>query len=135
MPGLFILTDMLKKAGFRLALASSSNFDHIQIVLKKLNLEDCFEVILSGDHVEKGKPNPEIYQKTAQKLRVRPEQCLVLEDTQTGVSAAKGAKMKCIAVPNQYTKGQDFSKADVRVKSLLDISIKIIHQVMEKNDE
>lgn len=130
MPGLFRLVELLKKNKFRLSLASSSNYDTIQLVLKKLRLESYFEVVFSGDRVKKGKPDPEIYLKTAEKLKVDPKQCLVLEDTLTGVNSAKSAGMKCIAVPNIYTENKDFPKADLRVKSLTNVDIKTIFRVM-----
>jgi len=130
MPGVFTLIQKLEKSGVRLALASSSNYNHICLVLKKLNLEGCFEIILSGERLKKGKPDPEIYQKTAKKLKAKPQQCLVLEDTQTGVTAAKKAGMKCIAVPNQYTKSQDFFQADLIVESLKSISPQLIFKVI-----
>lgn len=132
MPGLFNLVKLLKENNFRMALASSSNYDTIQHVLKKLKMKNNFEVIFSGDRVKKGKPDPEIYLKTAKKLKANTEQCLVFEDAQTGVSSAKSAGMKCIAVPNIYTKNQDFSKADLKVRSLMDINIKTIFQVMKE---
>lgn len=131
MPDLFGLIKLLKKAKFRLALASSSNHHHIQLVLKRLNLTNCFEATFSGEQVKKGKPNPEIYLKTAQKLGVRPDCCLVLEDAETGVKAAKNAKMKCIAIPNQYTRSQNFSRADLIVDSLREITIEKILKVMK----
>ena len=74
---------------------------------------------------------PEIYLKTAKKLNTNPEQCLVLEDTETGINAAKNAGMKCLAVPNQYTRNQNFSKADLIVDSLERINIKTLFQVMD----
>ena len=58
------------------------------------------------------KTNPEPYLVTAKKLNVKPQDCLVFEDSNVGVEAAKKAEMKCIALPNEYTKKQDFSKAD-----------------------
>jgi len=126
MPGLYKLIDSLKKSGYKIALASSSVYEHVQIVLKKLKLQKDFNIIISGGDVNRGKPDPEVYLITAKKLSVKPIDCLVLEDAYTGVIAAKNAKMKCIAVPNKYTKNQDFSKADLVVKSLEEITIDTI---------
>lgn len=130
MTGLFSLVKLLSKNNFRMALSSSSNYDAIRLILKKLKMASYFEVVFSGDQVKKGKPDPEIYLKTAEKLKANSEQCLVLEDAQTGVNSAKDAGMKCIAVPNIYTKNQDFLKADLKVKSLMEINIKTIFRVM-----
>jgi len=118
MPGAKKLINQLKNNGFILALASSSATIHIDIVLNGLGIKNQFDVIVSGEQVKIGKPNPDIFLITAKKLNTLPDNCLVIEDTSTGVEAAKAAGMKCIAVPNHFTKKQDFSKADLLVESL-----------------
>lgn len=130
MPGLMELIHRLRDNRFELALASSSNLSHIKVVLDQLKLTDSFVSVFSGDQVTRGKPNPEIYLKTAHKIKVEPGQCLVLEDTQTGVEAAKEAGMKCIAVPNEYTKELDFSRADLKMRSLVQVTIGDILAIM-----
>mgnify|MGYP001117550219 CR=1 FL=1 len=136
MPGLFNLLKRLEKTKIKKAIASSSALKWIQLILKKLKISKKFDVIVSGDGVKKGKPDPEIYLLTAKKLRLKPEECLVLEDNPTGVKAAKRAGMKCIAVPNKFTKNQKFSRVDLKVKSLNNITLKIIKTInkIEKHD-
>ena len=86
-----------------------------------------FKVVLGKQDVIKGKPDPEIFLKTAKKLGVKPEECLVIEDTDKGIIAAKEAGMKCIAIPDEWTKKyNDYSKADLIVVSLNDINTKVI---------
>jgi HAD superfamily hydrolase (TIGR01509 family) len=106
------------KRRYRLALASSATVEYVRTVLKKLTIEDAFEVIVTGDDVKNGKPDPEIYLLAATKLGVDPSECLVLEDAEKGVKAAKEAGMKCIAVPTEFTKNLDFSRADLVIGNM-----------------
>jgi len=97
----------------KLALATSALRVEVEIILgaKGLDLLDRFVFTATGNDVQKSKPNPEMYEYLARKLEILPECCLVFEDSGTGVTAASNASMKCIAVPNGFTKGQDFSAA------------------------
>jgi len=121
MPGLFKLLELLNKLGLRKAIASSSKQRWIELIINKLGIVDQFEIIVSGEEIKHGKPDPEIYLLTSKKLNLAPEECLVLEDALSGVASAKAAKMKCITVPNQFTQGLDFSNADLVVNSLEEI--------------
>ena len=119
--GLVPLVEILKAEGLKRAIASNAPLNTIRLVLERLKLNQDFGVIVSGTTVPRGKPHPDIFLKATEQLRVKPESCLVLEDAESGVEAGKRANMKVIAVPNQYTKSHDFSKADLVVNSLEDI--------------
>lgn len=119
--GLVNLLRLLKRYRVKIAVASSSALDHILLVVSELKIKHFFKVLVSGEHLKKGKPHPDIFLKVAKDLGLKPVDCIVLEDAQPGVIAAKRANMKVIAVPNQFTKSQDFSKADLIVNSLKDI--------------
>lgn len=136
MPGLYKLINWLKKKGYKLVLASSAKKTKIVIVLKKLSLLfNIFEGFVSGeDEIKHGKPAPDIFLKAAEKARVKPKQCLVLEDAKNGVEAAKAAGMYCIGVHNKFTYQrlgikQDLSKADLQVHGLNEISINDIKNI------
>lgn len=101
----------------RLAVASSSHEKEIRAILEVHGLISYFPVILGGDMVQKRKPDPEIYVKAAGLLGKRPEHCLAFEDSSPGLNAAKNAGMKAIAVPNEFTREHDFSRADSVVTS------------------
>ncbi|MFB0568830.1 MAG: HAD family hydrolase, partial [Nitrososphaeria archaeon] len=75
------------------------------------------------------KPSPDIFLLAAQRIGIGAKNCLVIEDAQNGVEAAKRAGMTCIVVPNQFTQDQDFSRADVVVQSLEDIDLKFIRSI------
>ena len=82
----------------KLAVATMSGRQVIDKVLAEKNLKTYFETVISADDVKNPKPNPEIFVKTAKKLCVRPQDCVVIEDSIFGVKAAKVAKMNCVAV-------------------------------------
>jgi len=106
------LLSHISEKGLRIALASSSQHALIELVLKKFGISHYFEVIVSGEDVSKGKPAPDVFLRTAEKLGIAPEHCIVIEDSPHGIQAAKNAKMRCIAYRNPSTYGQDFSIAD-----------------------
>jgi len=127
MPGLIDLLKQLKANNLKIALASSATLKYINIVLDKFDLRNYFDVILSGDDVKKGKPDPEVYLVAAEKLGLKPSECVVLEDALNGIKAAKAAGCKCIAIPGRIK--QDLSIADKIVISLNDIAMEMLNSL------
>jgi beta-phosphoglucomutase len=116
----------------KVALASMNNRTVVGHLLKAKNLEDCFEVVMTGDRVTHSKPDPEIFLKTAEALNTMPERCVVFEDSIFGVKAAKAAGMSCIAVTTGVYSSEELQKEkpDLIVKTLSDPKIPVL--VMEK---
>ena len=83
--------DALKIKGYKLAIGSSSK--NAKLILKKLGLEDFFDVIVDGNDIKYSKPNKEVFEKAGIKLGLEASDCLVVEDAVSGVEAAKNAKM------------------------------------------
>jgi beta-phosphoglucomutase-like phosphatase (HAD superfamily) len=81
-------------------LASNSPAVLCQLVLHQLKIDGCFHAVVSADLVEQGKPDPAIYLLAARMLGVEPRECLVFEDSPTGVRAARAAGMGVVAVPS-----------------------------------
>jgi len=104
-----------------LALTTSAGIEGTALILKKIGVYDMFKVIVSKEDCTKFKPDPEPYILTANKLNVPPTECVVFEDSEVGVKAAKSANMYCIAIPNRYTKNHDFSLAERTINSIKDI--------------
>lgn len=92
---------MAKKLNLKTAIASSSAMNLIRTTVKRLNLESQFDVLQSAEYEDYGKPHPSVFIHTAEKLAVRRENCLVLEDSFHGMIAALAAKMKVITVPEE----------------------------------
>jgi HAD superfamily hydrolase (TIGR01509 family) len=106
----------------KIALASSSYRDAVDGVLSGLGIAHFFQVIVSGLDVDQVKPAPDIFLKAAHDLGVEPSECLVLEDAEKGVIAAHRAGIRCIAIPNVYTRQHDFSKATKICSSLKEVT-------------
>jgi len=125
-PGVFSLVSELKETGFLLALASSSPYKVVEFVIDKFSLNKCFRVVVSGDMIELGKPNPDIYLCAAKTLRVNPNECVAIEDSINGVKSAKSAGLFCIAIPDKRLTQKDFRIADLVVDSLNSIDAQVI---------
>jgi HAD superfamily hydrolase (TIGR01509 family) len=110
-----------------LALASSSYPDAVDCVTRVLGIAEYFTTIVSRGNVKKVKPFPDIFLYAARVLAVEPSSCVVIEDAEKGVTAARAAGMKCIAVPNEYTLHNDFSQATQVVRSLDDITVELVN--------
>lgn len=120
--GLHELLTFIEQKGMKIALASGSSYSIINTVLEKLNIKNYFEVVRSGDDEEYGKPHPQIFINTSKLLNIKPEDCLVIEDSRNGVLAAKAARMKVIAMPEEDVKSDMmFLLADFKVASLTEI--------------
>ncbi len=114
-----------KSKDLKLAVGSSSNSKWVEHHLSRMNLRSDFESVVCVNHVAKGKPDPDIFLQSAKNLGVKPEECIVLEDSVAGIEAANRAGMKSIAIPNPITKGSDFSHANIVLGSLLDLESRV----------
>jgi len=121
-PGAIELLEALE-GEVRLALASMNNRAVIEDLLDKMKIRNCFNVILTVEEVEKFKPDPEIFLKCATRMRSKPEECVVFEDSIFGVQAARNAEMDCIAVlTGVYSRKElEIAKPILIVKSLTEI--------------
>jgi len=92
-----------RRMGCKVGLATMSYCPQVQRVLAILDLQHAFDFVASRDDVERGKPDPEIYQMVARQLAIEAPHCLVIEDSPTGVKAALAAGMHCVAVTTPFT--------------------------------
>ena len=120
-PGISQLLEYLYRKDIRIGLATSSDQELIDIVLNRLNIKQYFDVITNGNEIKRGKPAPDIFIKTAKKLKVDPAECIVLEDSMHGVNAAKDAGMSCIGYINPNSGLQDLTNADHTVSDLTEV--------------
>jgi beta-phosphoglucomutase len=120
-PGARSLLEALPEK-LKVGLASMNNRTVIMHLVEANNLTKYFETTLTAESISLSKPNPEIFLKTAEKLKTNPEQCVVLEDSIFGVKAAKSGGMGCIAVTTGvYSRAElEREKADLVVDSLAD---------------
>jgi HAD superfamily hydrolase (TIGR01509 family) len=101
-PGAVDLVRRLKGEGFVLALASSSNVALIDSVLARLGIQELFTVSVSSEEVARGKPAPDVYLEASSRLGIEPRRCAAIEDSGSGIRAARAAGMRVIAYPNAH---------------------------------
>ena len=109
-----------------LALASSGHANAVECVIRALGMAEYFPVVVSREDVARVKPFPDLFLLAARRLAVKPAACVVLEDAEKGVIAANEAGMKCVAIPNEDTHHNDFSRASAVVSSLDEVTIEMI---------
>ena len=110
---------------YPLALASGSVRELIDLVVASPELTNCFQVVVSADEVERGKPHPDVFLEAAHRLGVPPEACVCLEDSGHGVDAGKAAGMRVIAVPDPrfMPEPASLAHADVQLGSLTEVTL------------
>lgn len=121
LPGAREILERLKEKGIPFAIASSGTPAKIRGSLTETGLIGLINTIVSANDISRGKPYPDIFLKAAEKLGMEPGDCLVVEDAEAGIEAAKAAGMRCIALKSPNTFGQDFSKADMILDSLKEV--------------
>ena len=112
MPGLVPMLDKISQNHIPMAVASSCGPETIGIILEKAGLKEYFTHIVNSAMVGKSKPEPDIFLYTAKLLSVKPDECIVVEDSANGIKAAKAAGMYCVAFRGPDFENQDQSKAD-----------------------
>jgi len=122
LPGAIALIESLAAKGVKMAIASSAPMENIQLIIGSLGLADYFRTVVWGEEVTEGKPSPQGFLLAAKKLGVKPDSCLVIEDAVAGVSAAKSAGMKCLAVTNSHPAAR-LNEADLIVDALSKVTI------------
>jgi HAD superfamily hydrolase (TIGR01509 family) len=128
-PGAIEAVRRVADAGLRLAVASSSNRELIDAVLDRLSLTELFEVTVSSEEVARGKPAPDVYLEAASRLDVEPMRCVAIEDSASGIRAARAAGMRVVAYPNRhYPPAEDvLALAEAVVESLGDLTVEVVH--------
>ncbi|OPJ54853.1 HAD family hydrolase [Clostridium oryzae] len=122
--GLYELLDYLQETGIKTAVATSTRRELAAKHLKMVDIYKYFDCIVCGDEVENSKPNPEIFEKAAQKLCCNNENCIVLEDSEAGIMAAHSAKMYPIVIPDMKEPSEEIEKlAFKRFKNLREVKV------------
>lgn len=127
MPGLYELLQVIEQRNLPKGVATSSSRPYLERILGMFDIRHRFPLTLTAEDVTHGKPHPEIYLTAAANLGVKPEEMLVLEDSQTGTMAGAAAGAHIVSIPHQNSHHQDFSMAkfvaerldDPRVLALL----------------
>ncbi|MGL4583953.1 MAG: hexitol phosphatase HxpB [Flavobacterium sp.] len=117
----------LKERGIKIGLATNSPEVLINAALERLGIRDFFQTIVSVEHVEHGKPAPDVYLRAASNLGSLSSECIVIEDSFTGATAGKNANMIVIAIPDKEQYNQErFDIADFKLSSMVLLNEKIV---------
>lgn len=112
------VTDFIRRhAALPLGVASNAEPANVEFVLEMAGLRGCFRALVNGHDVERPKPHPDIYLKAAELLGVEPARCIVFEDSETGVEAARRARMRIVGV---LTTLDGFDKVNLVIRDFLD---------------
>ena len=115
---------------FGLTVATNSNREHLDFVLKRCGIDRFFDRTIARQDYEKAKPEPDAFLAAAKKLGLARERCVVVEDTYRGVTAAAQAGIACIAVPNAYTQNNDFSQATLVLSNLGELTPEVVRLLL-----
>jgi beta-phosphoglucomutase len=118
--GLIQMLDALKKLNIPMAIATSGIQVNIDFMFDHIPIREYFSVVVNSAHINKGKPDPEIYLKAAELLEVAPESCLVFEDAVVGINSAKAAGMRVVAISTTHPE-EELRGADLIVKDYTEI--------------
>ena len=124
-PSATVVLEELQQMSLQLAVGTSSVGTSARPFLERHGLTRFFDVIVTGDEVERGKPHPDIYLRAAEKLGVAADVCLVIEDALSGIAAAKAAQMRVAAIPDtRFVDAREYEMAaDYLLGSLSEIPV------------
>ena len=117
----------LRKESIKVAVISSSK--NCLYILKKANIDNLFDVIITGNDIKRGKPRPDVFLLAIERLNLSPKQCVVFEDAVLGVEAAKRAGIRCVGV-DRYNNPERLRSADLGIGDVSQIDIKQLKQLI-----
>jgi sugar-phosphatase len=127
MEGLDYILHYFEQKKFKIGLASSSPMRLIQAAVTHFGLKDRFQVISSAEFETHGKPHPAVYLSCARELGSTPLQCIAFEDSVTGMTAAKAARMKVVVVPEPHNQNNKrYALADIQLGSLKEFNDEVL---------
>jgi beta-phosphoglucomutase len=121
---------MLKQSGFLTGVATSAPRANLDLIMEKLGFEHQMESIMASENVIKHKPDPEVYLQSANNLCLKPTDCIVFEDSFTGISAGLNAGMKVVGVLSSHTK-QDLPLCDFYINDYTEIEVSDINRLLK----
>ena len=132
--GLYEVLDVLTTSSVLVAVATSTERARAETLLTGANVLDKFDVVICGDDVYKGKPAPDIFLLVAERLQTIPEQCLVLEDSESGIRAAVSAHMIPILIPDIKPPSEETLNLAYKVFSDLRGVASYLSHILQPND-
>jgi beta-phosphoglucomutase family hydrolase len=129
LPGALKLLEALDGHGVKMAIASSTPIENIRLIVGSLGIGKYFPAVITGHDVTEGKPSPQVFLLAAQRLGVEAKNCVVFEDAVAGVTAAKSAGMRCVAITSSHPR-EKLTQADLVIDSLTEVSVKELEDLV-----
>ena len=126
--GLIDLLKYLKENNYKTIVATSSHRNRVDKILTQANIYQYFDDSICGDEVENGKPNPEVFLKSCQKLGVNTDEAIVLEDSEAGIQAAHSGNISVICIPDMKYPEETYAKMTTCIFDSLDHVIDYLKQ-------
>jgi len=126
--GLVDFLKALKRAGIKIGLGSSGNTPNVDYVLEKCGITGYFDAIANGDMIRRGKPDPEVFLLAAKKMGLKPEECVVIEDSFAGIEAARRAGMDVVAMATTFPP-EAHKDYDLLIRDFTEISVEQIERL------
>lgn len=123
--GLIAFLELLEEKNITRAIATSAPRANVDFTLQETHMGEFFTTILDDSYVNKGKPDPEIYLKTAAAINYKPGHCVVIEDSLSGVSSARAAGTKVIGITTTHTR-EELSDTDLIIDNFTELNIETI---------
>lgn len=133
LPGVLSLIQDYHNEGLVLVLASSASMPNINRIFDRFDLNQYFKAKISGTDLKASKPNPEIFITAAQAAGVPRENCVVIEDSENGIAAAKAAGIFAIAFDSPHSIAQDYQMADHVVQCFSEIQFRLLQKIKASN--
>lgn len=127
--GLVEFINDLKSNGAKIGVATSAPYANLELILSKVPIRETLGSIMASEDVKKHKPDPEVYLTSAKNLGVSPNQCIVFEDSFSGISAALNAGMKVVGVLTSHTK-EELPPCDLYINDYKDLSYDAISRLI-----
>ena len=132
LPGVNELLNLLKGRGFKLAIGSSGPPENVELLVETLDIKNYFDGIITAAEVKRGKPHPDVFFIAANTVKVKPENCVVIEDAPVGIQAAKKANMLAIALTTTHPE-EELTASDLIIQDLSYIGIHEILKLLNIN--
>jgi beta-phosphoglucomutase len=129
MPGATEAVRRLHAAGFRIAVGSSGPPENVELVCAELDLNPCLSAKITGGDVQRGKPDPQVFQLAGARLGVEPRACVVVEDAPAGLEAARRAGMHCIALAGTHP-ASSLAGADSVIEHLDELTSELVMELV-----
>src|SRR5690606_36113604 len=131
MPNAATLVRALDHDGWAIAAGSSGPPENVELCLARLGVRDCFDAVITGRDVTRGKPDPQVFQLAAQRLNVPAKRCIVIEDAPAGLEAARRAGMHCVGFVSTGRTEQELLDSDLRIRSFDEVSPEHLARLLE----